>query len=877
MASSSKRVITKTYCEKWIYGPQVSDRNAKYGVGGPTWNALYNGCNAHIKDLYNPEITPTKILELLTGTQPRSDQLKQIVFKGLKESKDILDVLLIHAAFINALGACFINSSGALITRTGIITRQEERIAEVYKFLYEETEKILVDKNHISIFVSPDIFVYLSSPQLGRPPNITFIFTTLEIKKIYLINTENSVSYIHPINSDMRKCATNVSVDCTVHFAEIKDTLFKPLADVIACHCSFFKQKLEKTSSADTTLYNLANVDKISLGDYQHFMSKHQVNIPEQKPPILIRKYKDTDNTCDKKTYLSQLFEKVCMLAYKPYYVTPKTDTVEDIIAAAKTNYEIARFGTRGYSIGSISTIFQTPILQNNATNLKANVQVIFIIGDAGQQENIYLDFYAGPSTQFFTDVLKEIYENGIFVPTDTFFNNQRYELNTKFDIAKLEFYKNLPAALKTPELKSELTEHFFLVIGNIIHFAVANNLELPFKLSRIYIMKLFKIFDFTNIETLLKPENLKQQLLFISTYLLEKAPSTYTTEILKIFKDPKNLLSEDLISIFDDDLPGSKRGKGIRMNGYSTLVEESKNVHIYSEDKSQMFLNMIEYLCRTGLKHYFGDLNSDIPIIPRSFKLHPNLDMFFTGFEYTKNFRVPDVYRMNCIDFEASPFDIKMGAIRKVDLYLSGFGITHEVIKKALIPLIVIGQYNNYMSPLKLFNATGVFKTEYMQDSAEFRNKLFDIQTAENAGRVVNGTVAKVKMAFLLYRILLNKGNDIPKEFIAQYNQKFYNIPYDINTTALYGIMTNEDYHNEFVKLLLKAWTGTPTITHKEFKLTYNVQANKLPATHTCFNILDINRNYTSTSEMYKELVLLATEGTNFGEVLNGGSKKKK
>jgi hypothetical protein len=119
--------------------------------------------------------------------------------------------------------------------------------------------------------------------------------------------------------------------------------------------------------------------------------------------------------------------------------------------------------------------------------------------------------------------------------------------------------------------------------------------------------------------------------------------------------------------------------------------------------------------------------------------------------------------------------------------------------------------------------------------------------------------------------------GKDIPKEFIAQYNQKYFNIPYDINTTELHGNMTNEDYHNEFVKILLKAWTGTPAISYKRFKILININANKFPQTHTCFNVLDINRNYQLASEMYTDLVVLATNGSNFGEVLVGGKKKKK
>jgi hypothetical protein len=88
---------------------------------------------------------------------------------------------------------------------------------------------------------------------------------------------------------------------------------------------------------------------------------------------------------------------------------------------------------------------------------------------------------------------------------------------------------------------------------------------------------------------------------------------------------------------------------------------------------------------------------------------------------------------------------------------------------------------------------------------------------------------------------------------------------------------MTNEDYHNEFVKLLVKAWSGASSISNKEFILKFNMNYNKLPTTHTCFVTMDFNKPYNTINELYKDLLKLVFEGSNFGEAFGGKKKKSK
>jgi hypothetical protein len=146
MASSSKRTVDTKKCPIWIYGPQVSEKNANYSVGGETWEKIHEQCKDSIKKMYLPRLTPTIIFGLLSD-EDRSEELKGIVLKGLKMCNDILGVLVIHAAFINALGMDIAYKNTLILPGVQqTLAYRAERIAAVYKFLYEETEKILVDK-----------------------------------------------------------------------------------------------------------------------------------------------------------------------------------------------------------------------------------------------------------------------------------------------------------------------------------------------------------------------------------------------------------------------------------------------------------------------------------------------------------------------------------------------------------------------------------------------------------------------------------------------------------------------------------------------------------------------------------------------------------
>lgn len=881
MAPSYKSTpkVTQNGCIEWIYGPQVSYKDGSYGVGSELWASTYYSCIKDHEKGYGL-ITPKFVFDMVTKPSQRKQRFEEIL-NSLVKSENILNVLLIFSAFINALGLLFLEKK---------LVGAPELLDKYYRQIYNITEKLLEDPTDIKYFVTPENFLELKINTTSRPKNIMKKYK--DVAESILLKEQrdgiNKNQIVNPVNNQLLHCDATTRVDCTNMFQSITNPLFRPLADVLKCNCSYFKQKLRKINTMDTTFHEPKMVHDISNGDIQAFKTECQALAPVAKSPIVIRKYLDGIK-CEDKNYLSQLFEKTCDIMYKPYFSVPKRNILEDMLIAAMNNDEISKYKCKGY-LNTLS-IFQTPIINNTAPlphrPNQSNIPVFFLEVVGGQQEKLNADPYNGPSVQFFTDVMKELVIHKVFIPSKTFFNNQRYELNVDFEIENIECYRNLPEGIKNkPELKEKIKTYFFLFIGNLIHFAVANNIELPFKLSRVYIAKIFNIFDFmgrnsNNDLSILLRKNIDKQMLLISIYFLEKADQNYTKKIIEILQDPEKLKDPALIAILD--LEQDNYDEGIRMNGNTTIVKD--NFPIYSDDKEELIYNVIEYLYKTALKHYFGDFNDDDTIIDNSFQMHPYIDTFFNGFNYLKSY-FHNTYKVHMNIFKPTKmnFHQRMALIRKTDMYLSGFGISYKSIKFTLIDNIVIKYHNKTINvesivhPLSHFNEANKWKDEYIAKDDDFKNDdLHAEKFAELERQYDKDYALQIKMTFNLYRILLNNGRNISKEFIAGYNNKFYNIPYDIETTTLHENMTEEDYHNEFVKLLLKTWTGTPTIGGKDYKLIFDFSKNKLPHTYTCFNNMYIEKPYPTVKEFYDDLVILTTSGTNFGEALIAGGKKKK
>lgn len=867
--SSRRRKVDPSKCPLWLYGPQVSDSYTKYSLGGRLWKNTYLTCN----NQHSGKITTDYVNRMVSAdTVQERDQMFAEVIKELHTS-NILEVLLIFSAFINSMG---------YLIHHNITEKLEQQILhEYYKRLYTETRiNILHNPIDIDMFVSPSELLNLKDIKGPRPSNILKIFKT-ETAVIDAFQLKNKTTFI---DKKILNCVATSNTDCTNLFKDIQHPVFKQLAEVISCNCSFFKQKLKKISSANlSTLGNPAHIHNISTNDIADFMNSYTADTITKKNPIVIKQYIDGDNVCEKKTYLSQLFEKTCILLYKPYYSIPKNNTEGELIASANLNDEIARYNCNSYLMLPNLDVFETPILDTHVGN-QTNIPVFFVLtSNAGVPEKLYIDPYAGPSVQFFNNVMKELLDHKVFIPTETFFKNERYELNKNFNIDKLECYKRLPDTLKKKEgFKDKMTKHFFMFVGNLMHFAVVNNIELPFKLSRIYIMKLFNLFDFMekkpanrNKLKIFEKDSLQLQILLISLYLLEKAKSTYVMKIIEILKDPEKLKDPTIVSFLDTDQENFE--EGVRMNGYTTLVKD--DFPLYNTNTKKLFDNVIEYLYKTALKSYLGDSN-DEPIVDNSFKMDPYIESFFKGFSEYKNYKDNKIMPMKIINYHSFGFQEKMSTLRKADIFLSGFGISYEIIKENFLENIIIDTIDTEIRPLTHFNEKGKFMNTYIKSGCAFDNDNDETDIVKRTVLSLVGTkgekyATQIKYIFYLYRILLDRGKHISKEFIARYNKKFFDIPYNIETTTLHSSMNEEDYHNEFVKLLIKAWTGSPSIGSKQYNIAFYFSGDKLPVTHACFNKMDVENSYASALALYNDLVILATDGSNFGEGFAGGKKK--
>jgi hypothetical protein len=641
-------------------------------------------------------------------------------------------------------------------------------------------------------------------------------------------------------------------------------------------------------------------------------------------------------------------------------------------------------------------TLETNGMLKENLS-LPSNTPVFFIIEDTAR---IYYDQYCGPAFQFYGDVMKELLEYKVFVPNSTLFSNDRYVLNMDFNIEVLDFYKNFPIEAKTPELKNSVTKEFFRFVGNLMHFAIANNIELPFKLSRIYIMEIFNVYNFTQ-HTPSKgysvDNKLDTQLVLISTFLIEKASPAYHKMIMDIFENPE-LLKNPTSNILNA-LNGGDGVTSIHMNGYNTLTDapDDQPEFLYNEGDSmkKVLLKVVEFLYKTAFKSYFENQKKENEPFNKDFKINSAVAMFLEGIRFTKEFDVQQTKPLPFMDNKQLSNEQKIAFVRKADIYLSGFGITHDTIQKLLIPKIRFISLQYDMFPLEtlsnyLYNILGVYadakpeeiSTVFQFAVAKYRDNSTMLKRVKHAFKVLSDPVTRkeyddtktpivtmdflnnienyegfkyitqpqiqnlIKKSILLYKVLLSRGEYIPVNFINGYNEKMFQttippqimnvvieqentaenvptaiqipedvtdiqvvirsdkkitkivttsdkhiiIPRDADAKATYTYipvssgnqhnMTNEDYHNEFVKFLLKFWSASPNIANTTYTMSFQSERagagpNDLIIAGTCFLKLSPLRIYTDEKDLYEDLVKSVIH-TRFGEMLGGKNKNK-
>ena len=763
------RKPTKPECMNWLENPQVSEVGRAYALGNADpkskWKQLMTGCKTYMEKyftsvkekFYDPAGFIAIADEIITAGntldgREKSATVANRLNQAIASCENVEEVKAYVSSLIIAFG---------LVVEDHYRNRNESLLQQRKQFLYQ-TYLFAVDSIGRKF---PDI-EFLSLDELKQLDNAAFTKRTTVQKEVVV--------------APPPKCGVPKNDACVSVFGRLAEK--NKLAEEIECNCNFFKQKLV-TVKGKNTLTNKKQLGAISKEDKQMIKETHGVRLRYPKPTIAIRKY--PSNACREKDYLSQLFTKVCSLF--PTYLQPLEKTEESLLATNLLNATLSTSGIKGY-YGRNLDVFQTNM---DGPDRMTNVPVYFVNDD----NTFYPDLYTGPTKQFFSDVISELVLHGIFTYSSTYFNNVRYILNPDFKMSKMPFYTELPEVLRT----KKLTDYFYLFLGNLMHFAVANNIELPFKLSRAYIIRLFNLMDFdTNADR-------KTKTILTSILLLEQ-PSQYTDAVLKLMEDPSN--EEALVVV------------GI----------------LYDTDGFDMEKDLLDYLYKTALEVYF----------PKD----DRITYFFRGFNYCREYHETDsdFERLQRYDLpDNTPLEVRLALVRKYDLYLSGPGLIYEKIRDDLIPQIAYISYNMVYTFKKLDE---ILKQVPLQ--------LSDPDT-------VQLTDQREITCYWLFRILLNKGVDMPADFKQALRDKFQ-----------LEDLSDEEYHNEFVKILLKTWTGVPYIlSGTEYKLSFENITNRLPTTHTCFNQMDIHRWYNTPIELYNDLITLVKE-TNFGETLAGGKKMK-
>jgi hypothetical protein len=938
--------------DKYFYGPQTQIQfHSGYRSASKFITKFMdkNANNAFFTKIKEAGIPKVYEFYIKYGSSDSINTLKTF----LENVKNFETLLLMHSMFI------FTRAVIEYDNNEGKPQKSMTQLIITYEYFYNMVHKVLlVNREDIKYFMKPEHYKS-DEPIVGVPDNILNFekYKSSSIKKsldlinqdikIYIKETPENIKHPFPKTLIDLCDAPLVVQNCVEKFKKTGEInfLYKPVMDIITCFCSYFKHRIKKTSRLATTLLEPNKKLEMSTGDFNHIKNSFTGLTPKIYPIAVFKYVMDSENNCPNKTYLSQLFGKSCLILYKPTYleVSPNISTQ----TVVKTNRLIESKKCGGYCEDGLLNVFNSSIAKRQQTttgglndnlSVYANVQVYFILNDG----ELYYDLFSGPSFQFFNDVLKELLEKQVFIKTKTLFNNDRYELNMRFNIDTLESYKKLPEKTRTPELKKEVTEYFYFFLGNLIHFAIANNLILPFKLSRIYIMYMFSLHDFTssNSSKGIHHTDIEKQMLLISIYLIEKASERYYNLIVKIFQNPELLKDIEVIQELDpeliDDVEDLKSKNkmsaakalmenGVRMNGLKTLDKENKPIYV-KDDPVKVLYNMIDYLYKTAYKAYFESAYEDNPLTP-DFKINTHLKQFFMGFKNVKEFGSKTMKSLNTFPpFQSfTSMNQIFSIVRKADIYLSGFGITFETIRDVLIPKISAKLSNEVViSPLQELKKTDTLTMDYLKN-------------IQNTPEFINITDPNKKRLILsisgLYRVLMSKGEYIPIDFINGYNEFMFKTkipPYIVkatikynnrdeikipsgatvqrsgadiliitttsdkrliipqgatvkyeNTPVLSGYhdnMTPEDYHNEFVKYLLKFWSGSPNISDSFYAVDYYFEDTnrKRISAATCFMTIHIFDKYSNDSDLYKALAN-AIMHTGFGEMLGGSSAKNK
>lgn len=135
-------------CSIWVYGPQMSITDNSYAIGGSTWSSAFNTSVKNESEIYG-SVTPSLLHTTSTMYQGTPENIIRLVKPVLIDCKVFSDILLIHSAFINALGFLYQQKNN--------IKNLETAFTEVYNITKE-----MVGYGNMYRFVSPENFPKLN-------------------------------------------------------------------------------------------------------------------------------------------------------------------------------------------------------------------------------------------------------------------------------------------------------------------------------------------------------------------------------------------------------------------------------------------------------------------------------------------------------------------------------------------------------------------------------------------------------------------------------------------------------------------------------------------------------------------------------------------
>lgn len=333
-------------------------------------------------------------------------------------------------------------------------------------------------------------------------------------------------------------CKSGEVEACAKHLSGVPETspLFS-LANIILCYCNLLKTKYKDKNYKDYSFIISHILPKEARGHIPGFNTKSFGYELTLKNPT----------KCDISYYLNYM---------------------KSIYIAEKNKYKSFK------ALFKKSSMIDTPYFLGDVHRIKDGAYAPQSFLQLESHEGIRLPAVGpGPVINILDSAAAELLETKLFIENDTLFKGQRYIVNSTKEEQVLDY----------------------TFIGIFIKFLLINQIKLPFKLSRAYLLKMFRIFDFS-----IGSNNIYEQLTLITIYILESGEH-FKNFIFDILKVP------EILNKYDD--PISLDTVTVMMNHLEQIVKNNRP--IYDKNPNKLYKNVIDFLYKNAVIQYFDNKNA--------------------------------------------------------------------------------------------------------------------------------------------------------------------------------------------------------------------------------------------------------------------------